>query len=743
MTERRDWWRLLLLLFICGGLYANSLGGSFHYDDFHSIVDNPGIRELAAVGDFFRDTTYFSVDREKQMYRPLLLVTFAVNYTLGGYDVSGYHLVNIALHGLCAVLVWALGLRLRLGQDRAFVCALLFAVHPIAAEPANYISSRSELLMAAFFLFACLAHVTHACSGRRCWYIAAVVGAALTLLSKSVGLVLIGVVVTCDCHLLGWTAARRRWLAYLPYLALSLAYVLFSWSLVDRALSTRLRSVPTQFLTQVEALVYYIKLLVVPWGLNVEHQFFEAIPGGVALLSLLLLLSVVFLLWWGRRGRLAGGVTFGLAWCGLVLVPTFVTPLNMLVNERRLYLAAVGLIWALVRLVPDHLLHLRRGRLLLLLPLLLALLTWERNLVWASELTLWRDAVAKAPEMYRAQTNLGKALHLAGETDAALACYHRALAIDDRHGDAYNNIATILHADSKRLAGAGEKAASARRLAEAIGFYHQAVERYPNYEEIHQNLADAYAQAGDLDRAIAHYERALDINRRNGGIWNNFGQTLSAAGRTDEAEVAFTEAARLLPEQAEPFNNLGNLYHGRGLFKRAVEQYERALQRQSSTREKVLENLADTYLEMERLEEALDAVEEALRLAQKSPVLHLLRGRIERRADDLPAAIASLERAIELDRGMARAYAELGETYALAGSHERAAAVFLAGHRVDSGYSRVLYGAALSFEALDQGREALAAYRAFTESWPHRDKRRDHSRRRMEALAPRFGGEVD
>ena len=149
---------------------SNSLQGSFHYDDFHSIVDNPNIRTLQYVGDYFTSSAFFSADADKSMYRPLLLVTYALNFALGGYEVTGYHLVNVGLHAVCSLLVWGMGIHfishprfqnksLPL-QERSvtdeplalpLVCGLLFAAHPLAAEPVNYISSRSELLVAAFF----------------------------------------------------------------------------------------------------------------------------------------------------------------------------------------------------------------------------------------------------------------------------------------------------------------------------------------------------------------------------------------------------------------------------------------------------------------------------------------------------------------------------------------------------------------------------------------------------------------
>ena len=152
--------------------------------------------------------------------------------------------------------------------------------------------------------------------------------------------------------------------------------------------------------------------------------------------------------------------------------------------------------------------------------------------------------------MYRTQTNLGKALQIAGSAESALEAYERALAIDSRHGDVYNNMATLLHQQG--------------RIDDAIGWYRKALTRYPEYEEIHQNLADAYSQKGCLDSAAVLYEAAIGIDDRNGAIWANYGQTLYRSGDLDGAEKALRRSLELLPQQGEPYNNLGNIHADRG-----------------------------------------------------------------------------------------------------------------------------------------------------------------------------------
>ena len=102
-------WRFPLLLGIMVAIaYGNSLNGSFHYDDFHSLVTNPHVRSLSNIPDFFVDPGLFSSDSDKAMYRPVLLLSYALNYGLGEYEVRGYHVFNTIIHFVCSLLVWTI-----------------------------------------------------------------------------------------------------------------------------------------------------------------------------------------------------------------------------------------------------------------------------------------------------------------------------------------------------------------------------------------------------------------------------------------------------------------------------------------------------------------------------------------------------------------------------------------------------------------------------------------------------------
>ncbi|MFH1572278.1 MAG: hypothetical protein ABIL09_30080 [Gemmatimonadota bacterium] len=334
-----------LLLAVSLGVYANSLDGTFHYDDLHSIVENPHLRSLAQAGRFFTGTEAFSSDPGKGMYRPVLLVTYALNYRFGGYEVAGYHALNMALHAACVLLVWALAGQAGLGGGRALVAALLFAAHPLGTEPVNYISSRSEVLAAGFYLAALLLYLHPGRAAR----VASLACFALGLLTKSVVATLPAALWLLDGVGRGRGALRR----HLPYWSLAGLYagLLVAVGFAESSLAKSPRALDAQLWTQLKAVPYYLKLVAVPVGLSVEHQFqVSLVPDAPVLLAAALVLSAVAV----GRCCWRGADRFWLLFPALAALPAAVVPLNVLVNEHRLYLPLAGLCVLVVRLLPER-----------------------------------------------------------------------------------------------------------------------------------------------------------------------------------------------------------------------------------------------------------------------------------------------------------------------------------------------------------------------------------------------------
>jgi len=548
------WFAISVVVLIA---YFPSLHNAFQYDDLHSIVENPHLRSLSNLDDFFWRPDMFTADPRSAMYRPLVLVSYALNYALGDYRVAGYHGFNIAVHMANCLLLCALGRRYFSTRYIGLAGGLLFALHPIAGEPVNYISSRSESLCALFSLLSIELYCRARERSHAGPYIGSLLVFACALLSKSVGMVvplavLVRDVVTGDLSLRGLVRSYRY---YIGFAVVAGAYLL----VVSRSLKTALfdhpvRGVWIQGATQCKVLVYYLKLMAVPLGQNVEHQMM--VVQGLseitvwACSTLLGSLAYCLMLLW-RRSRT---LFFWLIWPGLFLLPTFLVPLNVLANEHRLYIPAMGM----AVLLGGLLLRISRWGPLVFAVLLLVYgsLSVQRSQVWRTPATLWADALAKAPLMPRPHLYMGDVYKTLGRNREAIDAYHRAMTVNPKllsGGDLlaiYNNTGAVYLAMGKMEVAAewyrralaldpgfakardaleGLNAIMAALQPETERYYKEALRQLvagrPDlaigqlrrgiglqaHPKLYQSLALAYERQGDEQAAIAVYRKIVSM----------------------------------------------------------------------------------------------------------------------------------------------------------------------------------------------------------------------------------------
>lgn len=603
------WPHGLAVFALCVVVHASAVGGVFHYDDDHAVVDNPHLRSLARVPAYFIDAGTFSVDASRGMYRPLLLASYAAGYAIHGTSAAGFLLVNLLIHAVNAVLVAWLGGRLagcrRAGPWAGLLAGALFALHPIATEPVHYVSARSDSLVALFILGTlALWLATPAGGGWR--RPASWLALAAALWTKSTAIVLPALLLLLDLlrrpHSAGELARRHA-----PLWAVSVLYLLCSWStgFLGRSLAAPTRSLEEQLLTQVKAATYYLRLLVWPAGQSVEPAFrvADTVSGPVVAAGLLAagLLGVAVSLWLGQRRWL---LLFLVGWVALALVPTSLAPLNVLVNERRAYLPLAAFAIGLATLAAQVWDSRRQSWPPVAVAALICfgVLSYQRSAAWATELSLWEDAVRQGPQMPRAQLYLGDAHREAGQmtdgrsrslhTLAARQAYERVVALEPRQRllalQAENGLAILALA-------AGDLAGAEGRLQRILAEHPDFVDGLVNLGNVHYARARQTrgADRASLGHAIEHYERALVRAPGRMAAHLNLGAALHLAGDLEAAQVAYESAARLAPEDGTIALNLGNLYlqrarlaegGGQGVWlAHARSQFERALQQLSSS----------------------------------------------------------------------------------------------------------------------------------------------------------------
>ena len=413
--------RLPLLLAALAALaYLPSLGGAFQFDDYNVIVNYPTVHSWSML-----------FERAGGGVRAVLKASYVLNWTLDSGPV-GFHVVNIALHAVNAVLLFFVGRRL-FGDKPALVAALLFALHPMQTEAVTYVSGRSSSLMAAFYLSALLAYLRGAHWALSSLLFVLALATRETAVTLPAALLLVELVRGTSWR----TIAQRQW-AHWSLLAVGGAVVLMNQRYFDLlAYGFGERGVVDNLRTQVGAISYLIWHLISLQGLNIDPalptltEWTPALIAQAVLLSALLALGLAS---FRRRPWLA----FGILWFFLQLAPTnSIVPRLDVANDRQLYLACWGLFLALAVQIDWPRMAVAAAC------LVLAAASIARQLDYRDEITMWEASVRESPWNSRAHNNLGYAYYLAGRKGEAKRQFQAALFLDPSAKKARANLVLL------------------------------------------------------------------------------------------------------------------------------------------------------------------------------------------------------------------------------------------------------------------------------------------------------------
>ena len=589
---------IAVLIIVTAATYANSLSGVFVFDDIAAIVDNVHIRQLSRFSNLIGAQLDTPVKG-----RPIVGLSLIINYALGGLETRGYHIFNIAVHILCGLVLFAIIRRTLLSRTLsgrfgkasdhlAFVCVLLWMIHPIQTDTVTYIIQRTESMMALFYLLTLYCAVRSFSSAHRLgWYAASVLSCALGALSKEVIVTAPLIVLLYDRTFESGSfasALRRRWPLYAALAA--------AWSVLAALIYFFPRSITVGFsvgagpfeyaLNQCVMVANYLKLifwphpLVLDYGVPRPLMINQSLPQAVLLLTLLAL-TIAALIYRSSIGFLG-------AWFFIILGPTssFIPITSEVGAERRMYLPLAAVLTLIVTVGYNLLGWAQRrlrairatttGRfvnnfeaaigitLVISVAAVLALLTTRRNRDYRSELLIWQKSVEAVPDNARGHNNVGLALKSQRRLDEAVAAYRKALDYQSDYVDAHNNLGIVM--------------AMKGRLDEAIGYCENAVALDPAYAKAYNNLGIIRAMQGRFDEAVEYCREAIRIRPDYPQAHNNLGNALGSQHKFDEAVRSFNKALELKGDYAEAHCNLGNSLKAQGKIDEALNHYRRALE---------------------------------------------------------------------------------------------------------------------------------------------------------------------
>lgn len=425
----------LLVATLCA--YRPVFDAAYIWDDDWYLTANPYLKDLAGLARLW-------VPESRPQYYPAVFTTFWIEHQLWGLEPFGYHLVNVLLHALNAILVWRVARAL--GMPGAWWIGAVFALHPVHVESVAWVTERKNVLSGCFYLCAFLAYLRFDPFGvdatpprertRWRWYAVALLCFVFALLAKTVTCSLPAVLILA----MFWRRApftRSRLAALAPFFVVGLVLALHTAHLERNHVGAEGAEFAFSALDRLwiasKALLFYPQKLLVPFPLVFIYPRWT-LPAGdalaywpIAVVAVLAAVAVVAF-WRGHRGP-----ALALAFFAGTLFPALgffnVYPMRYsFVADHFQYLASLGLVALVVAALALHAPRALANGVGVCALVVFGALTWRQCANYADEETLWRATAARNPGAWMVHTNLAKLLSARGDNEEALACLERALA---------------------------------------------------------------------------------------------------------------------------------------------------------------------------------------------------------------------------------------------------------------------------------------------------------------------------
>ncbi len=548
-------------------LYRHVIGAPFVYDDVAQIQNNITLSSWRSAAVYARSAVPFNSEFRGfggSFYRPVFWFSLALDRALWRSNATGFHFTNLFLHWANGLLAFLLLRRLRVSLLLSAIVSIIWLSLPINSEVVAWISGRSISLAVWFLLTGLLSAHWYLRSNRIVALFCYVIASFGALLSHEIGILTLPMT-----YLLLYVggAARRNWLV-LSGAGLAVDAVYLWLRHIGGARLTSGVSVPIGL-----AITFwkYIDWILLPVRMSIERSTdvptnsstiirAGAVIGGLALLFAILRL----------RNKLPE-VAAGLTWLCIALVPFCgIVPIYQGMAERYVYLAGLGLVFAIVALF----FHLKgRTRSVVLCAGILWVLwgAWRVNarvLNWRGEVPLYLSSLDATPKSSVLLYNLGVAFAEAGDTSKAADYYQRAIALKPDYTSAIINLGNLFQNQAN--------------YSQAEGLYKRAISLDPQDPDAWVNLGNLYLHLALTQQAKSAYEKAIALKSNDIEAIIDLGAVLQRSGDFSAAEEAYQRAIAVDPSQAAAYCDLGALFLQQGNLAAAREQLIKAIEHNSS-----------------------------------------------------------------------------------------------------------------------------------------------------------------
>jgi Flp pilus assembly protein TadD len=627
---------VLIIIGLVVILYLNSLGINFFWDDTALVLDNTLIHNPAHLGRIF--FSYLSV-HSRNFYRPLQNLSYAIDFFFYKFDYRGYHVTNILLHTVAALLAYFLILGLTQRDTLSLVSVLLYLSSPLWVESVAYISGRADMLMAIFIYSSFIAFSKE----RIVW---SVIFYLLALLSKEASLVY--PLLVFFYMALFSQRNKPKIIGLATFCALAALYGYFRLVFFPPAASSLLYPGMMRLFIFLKVTAKYLVMIFLPLNQHMSH--FIRLPDSFLrwdVLSSVVILWLTFYLFI-RCLKQTRVVSFFIGWFFIMLLAYGgILPINALFAEHFAYIASLGIFaaWAyfLLRLQ-------RAGKAVFCLQLLFfCFATLRYNLLWHDEAAFYKRIIGLSPRSLDASNNLGVAYLKQGNFPEAEKLFRRAISLEPNASEALINLSRLyyLQGDYRR----------------ATGLLEEALKKEPeNYLALNY-LATVYFKRGNHELAERYYQASLKANPLLAGPWADLYLFYRLNNRQEDAAVVEKELFKLDPQALTRlyFQEAGRLFQ-ETKYDDSLVVIAKGLNIES--RSSSLYNLRGCVLKAKGdLVGALESLKEAWAIAPDDWQVNNNLGNLFAQLGDYRNAENFYRRAVRLNRDFADGYFNLGLVY--------------------------------------------------------------------------------
>lgn len=543
-------------------LYCGTLAFQFVWDDRKQIIENAAIKAWSFVPNYFTANVWAIADPHQRAnyYRPLFLLWLKINYSLFGLSPAGWHCTSVLLQALVTIQVFWLARKLFRSDIPAAVSALVFAVHPVHIESVVWVSGVTDPLVAAFMLGATLLFIRSLASESVGWsaYTGSLACGAFALLSKEIAVVLPFLLIASAITVAKDRDEFRITKYVAPFFVLTLVYLGVRHVVLHGLMHLTPGETWRGYLLTLPSLIFfYVRQLIAPFWISpyadvywvhslTLRQFWIPVSVCIAL--------IVFAVAAYRNAENRTRVIAVLAWTVLPLLPALYVRVfspSELVHDRYLYVSSVGfsiIIVLLAQKLAEKIPVAIVGVMGATAVAMLAVVTFQGEMNWASEILLYKYAVEMAPHNDAALINLGVAYLERGNMENGIGALKQALDANPNSALAASNLGHVF--------------LLSHRYAEAEPMFRRAIRLDPTQEGWLEQFAEVELRLGKISNAEQAVRQAIRIRPDGEGFHLMLGAVLLAKGDRRGAEQAFSEEFRLYPQDATARNALQQLGQG-------------------------------------------------------------------------------------------------------------------------------------------------------------------------------------